>query len=136
MAVGGTEGTVPIELSIPGTTRHIRLARLMAGGIATTYGLTMQFVEDVRIVVDEVCATLIETGQGQPLRLTFSLQDHALVVSGTIRDASTAAANRRRLALSHRILDVLAEHHQFVQIDGQAMFTVAIPLRNDRLSSG
>lgn len=137
MTVGGTEETIPIELTIPGTSRHIRLARLMAGGIATTYGLAMQFIEDVRIAVDEICATLIETGDGQPLRLTFALYDHALVVRGSIQDASTEGANRQRLALSHRILDVLAESHRFNQADGQVTFTVTISLQtdDDRLTS-
>lgn len=128
MTGGGTEVTRPIELIIPGTSRHIRLARLMAGGIVTTYGLSMRLVEDVRIAVDEVCATLIETGQGEPLRLAFKLEDDVLVVEGTTPEAAPETADRRRLAISHRILDVLAASHNYMQADGHATFTVTIPM--------
>lgn len=134
MELESTEDTGPIELVVPGTSRHIRLARLMAGGIATTYGLSMQFIEDVRIAVDEICATLIETGRGQPLKLTFTLDDDALVVTGTTRDDPQQGANRRRLAISRRILEVLTDTHQFAQQDGQATFTVTIPLGNGHIS--
>ena len=40
-------------------------------------------VEDFRIAVDELCATLIELGEGDPVRLAFEFTRDALVVVGT-----------------------------------------------------
>ena len=51
----------------------MRLARLMASGVASTCGLPLEEVEDFRIAVDELCSTLIEMGDGQPIRLAFEI---------------------------------------------------------------
>src|SRR5215207_6313179 len=79
-----------IELSLPSDSRYMRLARLMASGVATTCGLPLEEVEDFRIAVDELCATLIEVGDGDPVRLASELADDTLVVVGTTT-ASTSA---------------------------------------------
>ena len=57
-----------VELSLPPDSRYMRLARLMASGVASTCGLPLEEVEDFRIAVDELCSTLIEMGDGQPIR--------------------------------------------------------------------
>lgn len=121
--------TTPIELAVPGDSRYMRLARLVASGVATTCGLPLEEVEDFRVAVDEVCATLIEAGGGQPVRLIFSLDDGRLVVTGSTVDADHKGPDEDRLALSRQILDVIAETHRFSRSDGQATFVVVTRLR-------
>jgi serine/threonine-protein kinase RsbW len=118
----------PIELSLPGDSRYMRLARLMASGVASACGLPLEEVEDFRIVVDEICATLIEAGDGEPLTLAFRADHDTLVVEGRTRDVGRGP-NEDRLALSHQILDVVTEVHTFDQVDGEMVFSATTRLR-------
>lgn len=118
----------PIELSLPGDSRYMRLARLMASGVASACGLPLEEVEDFRIVVDEICATLIEAGGGEPLTLLFRSDGDVLVVEGRTGDVGKGP-NQDRLALSHQILDVVTEVHDFHQLDGELVFSATTRLR-------
>lgn len=112
-----------IELSLPPDSRYMRLARLMASGVASTCGLPLEEVEDFRITVDELCSTLIEMGDGQPIRLSFDLQPDTLVVHGRTTAGAEGAIDDERLALSSQILDVVADGHDLSALDGQVEFS-------------
>jgi anti-sigma regulatory factor (Ser/Thr protein kinase) len=120
----------PIELELPGDSRFMRLARLLASGVATTCGLPLEEVEDFRVVVDEVCATLIEAGGGQPIRLTFRIRGELLCVDGTTRERPEAGPDEDRLALSHQILDVVTESHEYIRGNGEVVFRASTRLRS------
>ena len=109
-----------VELALPPDTRYMRLARLMASGVATTSGLPLEEVEDFRIAVDELCATLIELGDGEVVRLTFELGRDVLVVVGTTRGAPGESIDTERLTLSRQILDVVTDGHELTR-DGDSV---------------
>jgi anti-sigma regulatory factor (Ser/Thr protein kinase) len=119
----------PIALELPGDSRFMRLARLLASGVATACGLPLEEVEDFRVVVDEVCATLVEAGTGQPIRLEFTIRGSLLVVDGRTRDDDSGGIDEDRLSLSHQILDVVTESHEFSRVDGELRFTASTRLR-------
>jgi serine/threonine-protein kinase RsbW len=119
----------PVELSLPGDSRFMRLARLMASGVATVCGLPLEEVEDFRVVVDEICATLIEAGEGGPVRLVFRVNGDLLLVEGVTPAGGTEGPDEDRLALSRQILDVVTETHEFTRVDGHARFSAATRLR-------
>jgi len=119
----------PIVLELPGDSRFMRLARLLASGVATACGLPLEEVEDFRVVVDEVCATLIEAGGGFPIRLSFCIRGDLLIVEGTTRDRGLAGPDRDRLALSYQILDVVTETHEYTRSNGNVLFTASTRLR-------
>jgi anti-sigma regulatory factor (Ser/Thr protein kinase) len=108
----------------------MRLARLMASGVATTCGLPLEEVEDFRIAVDEVCATLIEIGDGAPVRLAFELGSQTLVVTATTVASREAAIDEERLALSRQILDVVTDGHELSHTGGEASFTARKKVRS------
>ena len=83
-----------IELSLPPDSRYMRLARLMASGVATTCGLPLEEVEDFRIAVDELCATLSRSATASPVRLAFELGRRRALVSR--HDARRRRASDRR----------------------------------------
>ena len=112
-----------IELSLPPDSRYMRLARLMASGVASTCGLPLEEVEDFRITVDELCSTLIEMGDGQPIRLAFDLHADELVVLGRTVAGDEGAIDDERLALSSQILEVVADGHDLSALDGQVEFS-------------
>jgi serine/threonine-protein kinase RsbW len=121
--------TSSVELGLPGDSRYMRLARLMASGVATTCGLPLGEVEDFRVAVDEICATLIEAGAGRPLRLTFTAGRGILEVVGRTVVLDGSGPDEERLALSRQILDVIAESHEFRRDGEEAVFRVITRLR-------
>jgi hypothetical protein len=119
-----------IELSLPSDSRYMRLARLMASGVATTCGLPLEEVEDFRIAVDELCATLMEIGHGEQVKLAFVLDGDSLVVEGRTSSAATGDIDGDRLNLSRQILDVVTDGHDLHQVDGHTAFTARKRLRS------
>lgn len=107
-----------IELSLPPEGQYMRLARLMASGVASTCGLPLEEVEDFRIAVDELCATLIEMGDGQPVVLVFDVAPDAVVVNATTRAAPGDTVDEERLSLSRQILDVVTDGYEMASLDG------------------
>lgn len=118
-----------IEVTLPPDSRYMRLARLMASGVATTCGLPLEEVEDFRIAVDELCSTLIEIGDGDMLRLMFDLGDDELVVEGRTRARPGGGIDEDRLSLSRQILDVVTDGHQLAVHDGLTAFSARKRLR-------
>jgi serine/threonine-protein kinase RsbW len=112
-----------IELSLPSDSRYMRLARLMASGVATTSGLPLEEIEDFRIAVDELCATLIEMGDGEPVRLSFELAPDALVVEATTAASRKGTIDAERLTLSRQILDVVTDGHELHHVEDHVSFT-------------
>ena len=108
-----------IELSLPPDSRYMRLARLMASGVATTSGLPLDEVEDFRIAVDELCATLIEMGDDAPICLVFELGPEAVVVHASTATSRRDAIDGERLTLSRQILDVVTDGHDLRHTDGE-----------------
>ena len=108
-----------IELVLPADTRLVRVARLVASGVATTAGFDVDEVEDLRIAVDELCTALVEGGDGSPLLLGFDLGDGEVTVLGSTSAAGGAAFEPDRLALSRQILAVVADSHELSSDHGQ-----------------
>jgi anti-sigma regulatory factor (Ser/Thr protein kinase) len=118
-----------IELTLPPDSRYMRLARLMASGVATTCGLPLEEVEDFRIAVDELCATLIEIGDGDPVTLAFDFTVDAVVVEGRTSARAGKGIDEDRLNLSRQILDVVTDGHELAMVDGDAAFTARKAIR-------
>jgi len=118
----------PIELLLPADTRLVGVARLVASGVATTAGFDVDEVEDLRIAVDELCAALIEGGDGSPLLLGFELADGQVGVVGTTASGSAAEFEPERLALSRQILAVVVDAHDISADHGQ----ISVHLRKQR----
>ncbi|MEY2432604.1 MAG: serine/threonine-protein kinase RsbW [Acidimicrobiaceae bacterium] len=109
-----------IELVLPADTRLVRIARLVASGVATTAGFDVDEVEDLRIAVDELCTAMVEGGNGSALQLGFDLGDGEVTVVGTTQAAADGAAfEPDRLALSRQILAVVADDHELNAENGQ-----------------
>ena len=121
--------TMPIELTLPGDSRYLCVARLVASGVGTTCGLPVSELEDLRVAVDELCVILIDAGDGEPIHLTFAPENGTLTVRGITSDINRTDTNGTGLALSHRILDALADAHRLSRADGQAELTMVTRLR-------
>jgi serine/threonine-protein kinase RsbW len=81
-----------VDLVVPATTRHLRLARLTASGMAADLGFTVDQIEDLRLAVDEACAVLVEHAAPESrLTLVYRAEAGALVIDGRCARADGAA---------------------------------------------
>jgi serine/threonine-protein kinase RsbW len=108
-----------IELVLPAESRLVRVARLVASGVATTAGFDVDEVEDLRIAVDELCTALVEGGDGSALLLSFDLGDGEVTVLGSTSASGDAVFEPDRLALSRQILAVVADEYDLHADHGQ-----------------
>ncbi len=107
-----------IELTLPSDARLVRLARLVASGVATAAGFDVEEVEDLRIAVDELCGALVEGSDGNPLHVRFELGAEEVAVVGSTTSAGVAQLDPQRLGLSRQILEVVADSHDVVEDAG------------------
>ena len=99
-----------IEMVLPADVRLIRLARLVAGGVGGSADFDVDGVDDLRIAVDEMCTALIESGDGGPLHLHFSVSPESVEVRGETSAAGGATEfEGDRLTLSKQILGVVVD---------------------------
>jgi hypothetical protein len=75
-----------IELVLQADKRLVRVARLVASGVATTAGFDVEEVEDLQIAVDELWTALVEGGDGGPLLLGFELGDGEVSITGELNE--------------------------------------------------
>jgi serine/threonine-protein kinase RsbW len=140
-AVGEEDPDRSVHLVLPADTRLVRLARLLTSGVAASAGFDVEEVEDLRIAVDEVCASLIERGGAAPLQLRFVPGDGSVLIEiargGTAPTATSAAAGERA-RLSEQILAVVVDDLQRDVVDGVVQYRLrkwhvaAAPERDDR----
>jgi hypothetical protein len=112
-----TDGpTLRLELSPD--PRLLRILRLVASGMASLGDFDLAAVEEARVAVDELGATLISASTGGPIALTFELTDGLLCI-----EAQTELRAGQELEvdpLTDRILDVVATHHEWSTTGGVA----------------
>ena len=105
-----------VEFRMPSDPRFIRVARLAASGIGAGAGLDIDRIEDLKIAVGEVCATLIEMGDGSPVTLGLGVTPSGDVrVEGHVPIGAGGRPDRARFALTAQILHVIAGGHVFEQ---------------------
>ena len=108
-----------VTLVVPASPEFVRLARLMAAGIASRMGFSFEEVEDLRIAVDELWYCLIgphpEVGT---VRLTCSIGTDTLEMDGVA--AVEGASRLHPIAVSEfsgRILDAVVDEYT-LEADG------------------
>lgn len=100
-----------LEITLPADPRLLRVLRLVASGIASLGPLDVDGVEEVRVAVDELSATLISASGGGPINLRFELDATTLCVEGS---TELGPANPLEVdPLTDRILDAVASSHEW-----------------------
>jgi serine/threonine-protein kinase RsbW len=107
-----------IELRIPADPAYVRIARLAAGDMGGRVGFSMDELDDVRLAIDEVCATLIGAG-GPLLELRLQAHDRSLIIEGRMADAVSITTPSD---LSEMLLRALVDSCNFTNWDGGVSF--------------
>ena len=105
----------PVQLTAPAERGSVRLARLLAGGVADDAGLSVDDMEDLRIAVSELVALLVEGAEkdGGPIVVRFRAVQGRVEVDG---EAPASAADHNGTAvddLALEILRVVVDDHSF-----------------------
>ena len=112
-----TDPTLRLELSPD--PRLLRVLRLVASGVASLGDFDLAAVEEVRVAVDELGATLIGASGGGPIELSFEMTNGTLSVEG--RTTLGSGAELEVDPLTDRILDVVANVHEWSSEEGVAL---------------
>ena len=115
MAEGGAVDEIHLE--VPTTPDLLRLVRVVASGLASRLGFSIEAIEDVRLAVDELCWTVASrAGPASTLTVRFVLADAAFTVEGRLQPGGGAPGDGGPLsALSRQILGTLVEDYALLE---------------------
>ncbi len=115
-----------IRLSIPASAEFLRLARLIASGLASRLNFTYEAIEDLRLAVDELCYSLISSQEdisNTTLDLSYLVKDESIEIKGILNSNN---AKIQQSQFSKQILSALVNSHEFKQsLDGKPSFWMA-----------
>ena len=112
-----------VTLSMPATSAHLRLARLVASGVASLSDLDFDTMEDLRIAVDELCSLLLEAADvGSHLELRYHVGDDVVGVEGWVSVAAGASTDVPEL--SRQILETVIDRYDVTTGDGRMSFSL------------
>lgn len=117
-----------VELSIPAKVEFIRLGRLVGSGLAAQAEFSVDEIEDIRIAVDELCATLVEHSiDGSTMVLTFRIEGPTLRCTAHVEAARAVTLDE---ISTHILVGTVDEHD--VQNDGDRVVGYLQKSRNTK----
>jgi len=103
-----TEGEVRLE--VPASPEFLRVARMMAAGVASRLGFTLEEVDDLRIAIDELCFCLVgRNGRPGTVALRYVMSSEGLTVEGAGRFGDGASDEPRLSPMSLHILKAVTD---------------------------
>lgn len=112
-----------VTITVPSQTQFIKTIRLAVSGVASLNSFSVDLIDDLKVAVDEMCSTLIEVGDGSRLNLTISMsRPDVMRIAGWSGVGDPTQLDQARADLSQRILDVMADDHDFTIENGVATF--------------
>ena len=105
-----------VSLKFPASFEYIRLARLVASGLAAQVNFNLDDIEDLRIAVDELCSALVEAAADRTstVTVTFRVDDKQIHMEA---DVPTVGANGSYVIddISSHILRAAVDRHELEQ---------------------
>ena len=100
-----------VRLEVPASPEFLRISRIMAAGVASRVGFTLDEVEDLRIAIDELCFALVGAkGRRGTITLRYLLDGEELSVEGEGRFTDDMGGEPVISALSDQILAAVVDH--------------------------
>ena len=114
-----------VAITIPASPAYIAVVRLVAAGLASRLGFTIDEIEDLKIGVDELSAYLTGAqGRDGTLEIRFDIDGHRIAITG-IGDLAPGQRVRTELTeFSQMILSTVADSAGLEQPDGTPTFSL------------
>jgi serine/threonine-protein kinase RsbW len=114
-----------VSIKIPASPEYLQVVRLIAAGLATRLGFTLDDIEDLKIAVDELSAYLTGAqGREGTLELTFAIEGARMEITGTGRFTPGIKVRTELTQFSKQILETVADEASLHQTDGVPTFTL------------
>lgn len=112
-----TTGSSTVEIRTAASPSLIPTVRAVASDLAARADFDLDSISDLRMAVDEACATLVGMAlPGSPLRCTFDVHGERIDVSAEVH--TTAGASLPTDSFGWRVLQTLADHVAVEHPDG------------------
>ena len=122
--------TTTIRLEVPARAAFLRLLRLTAAAAVADAAIPLERVDDVRLAVDELAASVIAaTPPGETLRVDIEARPGELSVEGRVRAGPRAPALS---TVGRQLLATTCREHQLGRDRGDLVFRVAVDLAAGR----
>jgi serine/threonine-protein kinase RsbW len=106
----GAVATGEVRLEVPAAPEFLRISRIMAAGVASRVGFTLDEVEDLRIAIDELCFALVGArGRTGTITLRYLLEPDQLAVEGIGRFSDGLGNEPVLSAMSNQILAAVVD---------------------------
>jgi anti-sigma regulatory factor (Ser/Thr protein kinase) len=115
-----------VTVRIPASPAYLQVVRLVAAGLATRLGFTIDEIEDLKIGVDELCAYFTGTqGRDGTIEIRFGVHDDKLEISGVGNFAPGQKVRTDLTELSKMILDTVSDEASLSQVNGSPAFNLS-----------
>ncbi len=112
-------------MRLPAAPEYLGVVRLVATGLASRLGFTLDEIEDLKIAVDELCAYLTgPQGRDGTLEIAFQIHADRIEIRGTGLFAAGHGARTDLTELSRMILDTVTDSASLEQVDGMTRFAL------------
>ncbi len=106
-----------VTVTLPPQPRFIRVARLVAAGLANELGFGVDRLDDVRLAIGEACALAVQVG-AREVTLSYMLEDSGLSVTIDAELGSTGdQLDAEYVALVEQVLTVACSDHHIDRDD-------------------
>ena len=127
---GDANAATAVTMVFPRNPDWCAWRALASSALATVAGADVDTIDDIKIAVDEVCASLIEAGDGSDVTVGFTVDDDRFEIVG--KTSGSLDLDRERFDLSRQILLAVAERHELTTADGDVRFAVTCSLQSGR----
>lgn len=114
-----------VSIKIPAAPSYLQVVRLIAAGLASRLGFTLDDIEDLKIGVDELSAYLTGAqGREGTLELRFAIDGQRIEITGSGHFTAGIKVRTELTQLSRQILETVADSASLHQDDGVPTFTL------------
>lgn len=115
-----------ISVRIPASPEYVQVIRLIASGLATRLGFTLDDIEDLKIGVDELCAYLTGTqGRDGTLEIQFRVGEDHIEITGSGAFTTGTKVRTELTEFSRKILETVADSASLDAPDGSPTFNLS-----------
>lgn len=116
-----------VTIRIPASPAYLQVVRLVAAGLASRLGFTLDEIEDLKIAVDELSAYFTGTqGRDGSIEIRFGVHDDKRLEIVGVGDFAPGQKVRTDLTeLSRMILDTVTDEASLTQVNGSPTFNLS-----------